>query len=104
VLDGHISEADLARQLNRSIVPCGRCSAWLLAAGVRRARKIGRLIFYNVEHVRDWISQHEQRRKPAGSVSPPRDKTTETRLGPQSRRVGGLKPWVVPAPLTSIRL
>jgi hypothetical protein len=32
--------------------------------------KIGRLIFYNIEHVRDWISQQEQPRKPVGSVRP----------------------------------
>jgi hypothetical protein len=31
---------------------------------VRHAQKIGRLIVYNVEHVRDWLSQQEQPRKP----------------------------------------
>ena len=67
VLDGYISEANLARQLNRSVRTLQRLAARRL--GPPRT-KIGRLIFYNVEHVRDWISQHEQPRKPPGSVHP----------------------------------
>ena len=57
VLDGYISEADLARQLNRSVRTLQRLAARRL--GPPRT-KIGRLIFYNVEHVRDWISQRGQ--------------------------------------------
>ena len=67
VLDGYIGEADLARQLHRSVRTLQRHAARRL--GPPRT-KIGRLIFYNVEHVRDWISEQEQPRKPAGSVRP----------------------------------
>jgi len=67
VLDGYISEADLARQLNRSVRTLQRLAARRL--GPPRI-KVGRLIFYNVEHVRDWLSQQEQPRKPVGSVRP----------------------------------
>ena len=67
VLDGYISEADLARQLHRSVRTLQRLAARRL--GPPRT-KIGRLIFYNIEHVRDWISQQEQPRKPVGSVRP----------------------------------
>ena len=65
VLDGYISEAELARQLHRSVRTMQRLAARRL--GPPRT-KIGRLIFYNVEHVRDWLSQQEQPRKPVGSV------------------------------------
>ena len=68
VLDGFISEADLARQLNRSARTLQRLAARRL--GPPRI-KVGRLVFYNIEHVRDWIAQLEQPgppRKPAGSV------------------------------------
>jgi hypothetical protein len=68
VLDGYISEADLARQLNRSVRTLQRLVARRL--GPPRT-KIGRLIFYNVynvAHVRDWLSRQEQPRKPAASV------------------------------------
>jgi len=66
VLDGYISEAELARQLHRS-ARTQRLAARRL--GPPRT-KIGRLIFYNIEHVRDCISQQEQPRKPVGSVRP----------------------------------
>jgi hypothetical protein len=65
VLDGYISEADLARQLNRSVRTLQRLAARRL--GPPRTM-VGRLIFYNIEHVREWLSQQEQPRKPAGSV------------------------------------
>ena len=67
VLDGYISETDLARQLNRSVRTLQRLAARRL--GPPRI-KIGRLVFYNVEHVRDWLAQQEQPRKPVGSVRP----------------------------------
>jgi hypothetical protein len=65
ILDGYISEADLARQLNRSVRTLQRLAARRL--GPPRT-VVGRLIFYNIEHVREWLSQQEQPRKPAGSV------------------------------------
>lgn len=64
VLDGYISEDELARQLHRSVRTLQRLAARRF--GPPRT-KIGRLIFYNVEHVRDWLSQQEPR-KPVGSV------------------------------------
>ena len=67
VLDGYNSEADLAGQLHRAVRTLQRFAARRL--GPPRT-KIGHLIFYNVEHVRDWISEQEQPRKPAGSVRP----------------------------------
>jgi hypothetical protein len=68
VLDGYISEADLARQLNRSVRTLQRLAARRL--GPPRT-KIGRLVFYNVAHIRDWLSQQEQpARKPVASVRP----------------------------------
>jgi hypothetical protein len=65
VLDGYISEADLARQLNRSVRTLQRLAARRL--GPPRTI-VGRLIFYDIEHVREWLSQQEQPRKPTGSV------------------------------------
>ena len=66
VLDGYISEAELARQLNRSVRTLQRLAARRLAPP---STKIGRLIFYNLEHVRDWISQPEQPRKPSAAFA-----------------------------------
>lgn len=66
VLDGYISEADLARQLNRSL----RSPQCLAAALAPLTKKIGCLVFYNVEHVRDWLLQQKQPRKPGGCVRP----------------------------------
>lgn len=57
ILDGYISEADLARQLNRSVRTLQRLAARRL--GPPRTI-VGRLIFYNIEHVREWLSQQEQ--------------------------------------------
>jgi hypothetical protein len=65
VLEGYITEADLARQLNRSVRTLQRLAARRI--GPPRT-KVGRLIFYNIEHVRDWLLQQEQPRKPVGSV------------------------------------
>jgi hypothetical protein len=68
ILDGYISEADLARQLNRSVRTLQRLAARRL--GPPRT-KIGRLIVYNIEHVRAWLLQQEQPvRKPAISIRP----------------------------------
>ena len=65
VLDGYIREAALARQLNLSVRTLQRLAARRL--GPPRTR-VGRVILYNVEHVRDWLSQQEEPRKPVGSV------------------------------------
>jgi hypothetical protein len=74
VLDGYISETDLARRLNRSVRTLQRLAA--RRRGPPRT-KIGRLIFYNVDHVRDWLAQQEQPRKPVATV---RDHTTTRQL------------------------
>jgi hypothetical protein len=65
ILDGYISEAELALQLKRSVRTLQRLAARRL--GPPRT-KIGRLIFYNVEHIREWLAQQEWPRKPPGSV------------------------------------
>ena len=65
VLDGYISETDLAKQLNRSARTLQRLAARRL--GPPRI-KVGRLVFYKVDSVRAWHSQQEQPRKAAGSV------------------------------------
>lgn len=65
VLEGYISEADLARRLNRSVRTLQRLAARRLGPP---ARESARLIFYNVAHVRDWLSQQERLRKPVASV------------------------------------
>lgn len=61
VLEGYILEADLARQLKRSTRTLQRLAA--TRQGPPRL-KIGRLIVYNVESVRAWLSQQVQPRKP----------------------------------------
>jgi hypothetical protein len=79
VLAGYISEDDLARQLNRSVRTLQRMDARRL--GPPRT-KVGRLIFYNIEHVREWLAKQEQSlspRKPPGSVRPLR--STRARRG-----------------------
>ena len=76
VLDGCISEAELARQLHRSVRTLQRLAARRL--GPPRT-KIGRVIYYHVEHVRDWLLQQEQPRKPVGSVH--RHTTRQLRRG-----------------------
>jgi hypothetical protein len=65
VLDGYIRQVDLARQLSMSVRTLQRLAARRL--GPPRT-KVGRLIVYNIEHVRDWLSQQEQPRKPVASV------------------------------------
>jgi hypothetical protein len=69
VLEGYITETDLARQLKRSVRTLQRLAA--RQSGPPRI-KIGRLIFYNIAHVREWLSQQEQLqeqpRKPATNV------------------------------------
>jgi hypothetical protein len=65
VLDGHISEADLARQLNRSVRTLQRLASRQL--GPPRT-KVGRLILYNVAHVREWLLEQEEPRKLSSRV------------------------------------
>jgi hypothetical protein len=66
VVAGYISEADLARQLNRSVRTLQRLAARRL--GPPRV-KVGRLVFYNIDHVCDWLARQEQApRKPAIGV------------------------------------
>jgi predicted DNA-binding transcriptional regulator AlpA len=63
VLEGYISETDLARQLNRSVRTLQRLAA--RQSGPPRI-KIGRLVFYRIDSVRAWLAQQEK--KPASSV------------------------------------
>jgi hypothetical protein len=63
VLEGYITEPDLARQLKRSVRTLQRLAAH--QSGPPRI-KIGRLIFYRIESVRAWLAQQE--RKPATGV------------------------------------
>jgi len=63
VLEGFISESDLARQLNRSVRTLQRLAA--RQSGPPRI-KIGRLVFYRIESVRAWLAQQEK--KPAADV------------------------------------
>ena len=65
VLEVYITETDLARQLKRSVRTLQRLAA--RRSGPPRI-KIGRLIFYNIAHVREWLSQQEEPRKPATNV------------------------------------
>lgn len=69
VLSGFITEADLARQMHRSVRTLQRLAAH--HAGPPRI-KIGRLIYYRVDSVREWLAQLEQpQRKLPGSVRTP---------------------------------
>ena len=68
VLEGYVSESDLARQLNRSVRTLQRLAA--RRAGPPRI-KIGRLVYYRVESVRDWLARLEQPRIPPASVRMP---------------------------------
>ena len=63
VLEGFISESDLARQLNRSVRTLQRLAA--RQSGPPRI-KIGRLVFYRIDSVRAWLAQQEK--KPAADV------------------------------------
>jgi len=67
VLDGYIRETDLARQLNRSVRTLQRLAA--RRRGPPRIQ-IGRLVFYRIDSVREWLTQQEQPRKSAASVRP----------------------------------
>ena len=58
VLEGYISETDLAHQLNRSVRTLQRLAA--TRSGPPRI-KIGRLIFYRIDSVRTWLAQQEKR-------------------------------------------
>ena len=80
ILDGYISEADLARQLNRSVRTLQRLAARRL--GLPRT-KIGRLIFYNVELVRAWLLQQEQPAQAGRQRPSSRYQTLAPRLGAQ---------------------
>jgi len=63
VLEGFISESDLARQLHRSVRTLQRLAA--ARSGPPRI-KIGRSVYYKVESVRAWLAQLEK--KPAEST------------------------------------
>lgn len=65
VLEGYIREADLAKQLNRSVRTLQRLAARRL--GPPRI-KISRSVFYKVESVRAWLEQQEEPKKRLGSV------------------------------------
>jgi hypothetical protein len=56
VLEGYISETNLARQLNRSVGALQRLPA---SQSAPSRIKIGRVAFYNIAHVREWLSQRE---------------------------------------------
>jgi hypothetical protein len=58
VLEGYITETDLARQLKRSVRTLQRLAA--SQSGPPRI-KIGRLIFYRIDSVRTWLAQQEKR-------------------------------------------
>ena len=60
VLEGFISESDLARQLHRSVHTLQRLAA--TRSGPPRI-KIGRSVYYKIDSVRAWLEQQE--RKPA---------------------------------------
>jgi hypothetical protein len=64
VLEGYISETDLARQLHRSVRTLQRLAATL--SGPPRT-KIGRSVYYKIESVRVWLVQQEK--KPAANIS-----------------------------------
>ena len=63
VLEGFISESDLARQLHRSVRTLQRLAA--TRSGPPRI-KIGRSVYYKIDSVRTWLAQQE--RKPAESA------------------------------------
>ena len=65
MLDGYITEAELARQLNCSVRTVQR----LAEKGESPPRtRIGRHIYYHYEHVREWLLEQEHRRKPVSSA------------------------------------
>jgi predicted DNA-binding transcriptional regulator AlpA len=68
VLEGYIREADLAKQLRRSVRTLQRLTARRL--GPPRI-KIGRSVYYKIESVRAWLEQQEEQRKRPGSARPP---------------------------------
>lgn len=65
VLDGYITEAELADQLNCSVRTVQRLAE--KGEGPPRTR-IGRHIYYHYGHVREWLLDQEQRRKPVSSA------------------------------------
>jgi predicted DNA-binding transcriptional regulator AlpA len=58
VLEGFISESDLARQLHRSVRTLQRLAA--TRSGPPRI-KIGRSVYYRIDSVRAWLAQLEKR-------------------------------------------
>jgi hypothetical protein len=58
VLEGFISESDLARQLHRSVRTLQRLAA--ACSGPPRI-KIGRSVYYKIDSVRAWLAQQEKR-------------------------------------------
>jgi excisionase family DNA binding protein len=65
VLEGYLTEAELARQLNCSVRTLQRLAE--KGEGPPRTR-FGRFIYYHYQHVREWLLDQEQRRKPVGSA------------------------------------
>jgi hypothetical protein len=63
VLEGYISETDLARQLHRSVRTLQRLAA--TRSGPPRV-KLGRSVYYRIDSVRAWLAQQEK--KPAAST------------------------------------
>jgi hypothetical protein len=63
VLEGYISDSDLARQLHRSVRTLQRLAA--TSSGPPRL-KIGRSVYYKIESVRAWLAQQEK--KPAADI------------------------------------
>jgi Helix-turn-helix domain len=65
VLEGYIREADLAKQLRRSVRTLQRLAARRIGPpGI----KIGRSVYYKIESVRTWLEQQEEPKKKPGSV------------------------------------
>src|SRR5215472_5610443 len=77
VLDGLITETDLARQLNRSVRTLQRLAA--ARSGPPRI-KVGRLIFYRIDSVCAWLAQQEKR-PTIGTALP--EQNFESRQTPQ---------------------
>jgi predicted DNA-binding transcriptional regulator AlpA len=76
VLDGYITETDLAQQLSLSVRTLQRLAA--RCTGPPRI-KIGRHVFYQIESVRAWMARQEVPRKPPMSVRPRRRREVEQR-------------------------
>ena len=65
VLDGYITEAELARQLNCSVRTVQRLAE--RDYGPPRTR-VGRSIYYHCGHFREWLLKQEENREPVDDV------------------------------------